>query len=922
MRLRACIAVTAVVPLSLALAAPGGATSPAQAAPSPGAAFFLSEASEGTPEDIALGFVRDHAAEYGVTADDLTELTVLSTTRSESSGLTHVNLVQQLQGLQVVGAHSTVSVTEDGRVLYVSDGLVGDLQAPPTAAATGISPVEALEAAAEDLGLPDTSDAETRVQARSVERATTIETRAAEAPVEARLVWQPTDRGLRKAWELVIDEADEAHLWHVTVDAVTGETLQTDDWTDHDHLGELAQRLSRSPAQLPTAARTQAPLALTGGSSNPVDDGSSYRVLAWPTESPNDGPRTLVTNPADAVASPFGWHDTDGSPGPEYTITRGNNVHAYTDQDRDNAPDPGSSPDGGADLTFDFEADLGEHSQAYRDAAVTNLFYSNNMIHDVLYQYGFDEASGNFQVTNYTGEGTGGDYVRAEAADGSGTNNANFSTPAQDGQPPRMQMYLWPGSTDAFGLPSAVTIGTGDDAVTLGANYARFTPPATNAGVTGPVVDAATGCDPYDAAGAVVVVTTAGAGCDPYTQVSQAEAGGAVAVVVDTGESAAILNGSMNPPVGIPAVSVTTADADTVRAAAGQPAQVHKLADRPGIRDGDLENGIIIHEYGHGVSNRLTGGLNINCLSGQEQMGEGWSDYYAITLLLDPALDDPDEARGMGPYALFQDDRHGAGIRPRPYSQDMTIQPFTYDRIKTGGWLDGGTLAAPHGIGHAWAATLWDMTWDLIDKHGFEPDLYAGWDAAGNTRSLEYVTQGLKIQGCGPGFVAGRDGIIAASEALGGEDTCTIWTAFARRGLGASAIQGTTARDDNTEAFDIPASCVATGSGIDGGDEVRLVKAGAAAPVRFNLGGDRGLDVLKDRHSPASQQVDCETGEPLRYAITEPTSSASARGLTYSPGTDRYQYVWKTEADWAGTCRELQIVLEDGTQHRAVFRFH
>src|SRR5690606_6400022 len=222
---------------------------------------------------------------------------------------------------------------------------------------------------------------------------------------------------------------------------------------------------------------------------------------------------------------------------------------------------------------------------------------------------------------------------------------------------------------------------------------------------------AATGCDPYDAAGAVVVVTTAGAGCDPYTQVSQAEAGGAVAVVVDTGESAAILNGSMNPPVGIPAVSVTTADADTVRAAAGQPAQVHKLADRPGIRDGDLENGIIIHEYGHGVSNRLTGGLNINCLSGQEQMGEGWSDYYAITLLLDPVLDDPDEARGMGPYALFQDDRHGAGIRPRPYSQDMTIQPFTYDRIKTGGWLDGGTLAAPHGIGHAWAATLWDMTW-------------------------------------------------------------------------------------------------------------------------------------------------------------------------------------------------------------------
>ena len=49
----------------------------------------------------------------------------------------------------------------------------------------------------------------------------------------------------------------------------------------------------------------------------------------------------------------------------------------------------------------------------------------------------------------------------------------------------------------------------------------------------------------------------------------------------------------------------------------------------------------------------------------------------------------------MGPYALFQADRHGAGIRPRPYSRDMAIQPFTYDSIKTGGWLNGTSLAAP-----------------------------------------------------------------------------------------------------------------------------------------------------------------------------------------------------------------------------------
>src|SRR5690606_35033504 len=107
----------------------------------------------GEQEDIAADFVRANAADYGVSTADLSELTVLSTTRSESSGLSHVNLVQHLQGLQVMGAHSTVSVTDDGRVLYVSDGLVGGLNASAKAASSSITAVEALESAAQDLNL-------------------------------------------------------------------------------------------------------------------------------------------------------------------------------------------------------------------------------------------------------------------------------------------------------------------------------------------------------------------------------------------------------------------------------------------------------------------------------------------------------------------------------------------------------------------------------------------------------------------------------------------------------------------------------------------------------------------------------------------------------------------------------------------------
>ena len=63
-------------------------------------------------------------------------------------------------------------------------------------------------------------------------------------------------------------------------------------------------------------------------------------------------------------------------------------------------------------------------------------------MHDIVYQYGFNEVSGNFQNSNLGRGGLGNDYVIADAQDGGGSNNANFATPA-DGTRPRMQMYLW-----------------------------------------------------------------------------------------------------------------------------------------------------------------------------------------------------------------------------------------------------------------------------------------------------------------------------------------------------------------------------------------------------------------------------------------------------------------------------------------------
>jgi extracellular elastinolytic metalloproteinase len=870
--------------------------------------------------DIALDYVRDNAGALGTTRADVADLAVMSSYRSSHNRVTHVSVNQRHRGLEVFGAYATVNVAADGRVIFAGGSLVRGVTGGADSAR--LEPPGAVKAAANGLGLREPRDL--RVLRRTARETVVSDGGISAEPIPARLGYQPTGDGLRLAWHVTIDDAADEHLWSATVDAASGKLLAKDDWTDHDNLDQLAERVGRADV---AAAAFQPPF--------PVADGSSYRALGFPTESVNDGPRTLIQTPADSAASPFGWHDTNGAAGAEYTIARGNNAHAYLDQDDDEAPDFGGDANGGPGLDFDFPADLTQHAQAYRQAAVANLFYANNVVHDVLWRYGFDDASGNFQVNNYGRGGTGGDYVRAEAADGSGTNNANFNTPAADGNPPRMQMYLWPGNQ--LGRQNQVVV---NGVAEFGAGWARFGPPATTGGTSGQIRlvsgngrNASQACGRLDSlpAGAIAVVD-AGGKCDFLAKVHNAQAAGASAVIVANDDAEAanppILGGSfVEAPPTVPAVSVTQQDGAAIKAALPASGTVRKHPNHPGIRDGDLENGIIIHEYGHGVSNRLTGGLKtMNCLSGNEQAGEGWSDYLAITLLLNPALDDPNQPRGMGPYALFQPSRHGNGIRPRPYTRNMAIQPFTYDSIKTGAWLNGTSLALPHGLGHGWAAVLWDLDWDLIDKYGFNPDLYDAWDTGGNNRALQYVIDGLKLQGCGPGLVVASRAIIAAAEELSdGADTCTVWATFARRGLGFSAVQGTTDRNDNSEAFDTHPSCRRDFQSPATGPYGTLTTAGAgtAVPLKFTADGQTGLDVLAE-NSPFSRRVDCSTlkvPSSGQFITPRELPIPTEGGALTVDSTGLYTYPWKTLREWAGTCREVVVTRDDGRQHRAFFRF-
>ena len=105
---------------------------------------------------------------------------------------------------------------------------------------------------------------------------------------------------------------------------------------------------------------------------------------------------------------------------------------------------------------------------------------------------------------------------------------------------------------------------------------------------------------------------------------------------------------------------------------------------------------------------------------------------------------------------------------------------------------------------------------------------------------------------------------------------------------------------------------------VDNSPMVNVAKAGSSVPVKFSLGGDRGLGVLAVGY-PQSQEFKCDTDAPVDPI--EETSTANG-GLTYDALTDQYTYVWKTSKSWSGQCRTLSVKLDDNTDpHTASFQF-
>ena len=758
---------------------------------------------------------------------------------SRKSGVTHIYLRQRFQGIEVVGANLNINIDSEGNVINMGNRFIPNLRAAIKSNAAAISPEQAALAAAGKLKLnvknpikiKERKAPDAKVTA-AAKRVVLTDGGISLAPIPAKLVYQPMpDGSVRLAWEVSIYQTDAQHYWNTKVDAATGDVLQQEDQVIHDIWGpEVATDAPASAKKAAPAARkpaaskqeqlkarqhlyTQlfAPKAVVAKAATAtLATSGTYRIYDAPFETPSHGDRTLVTGKENATASPLGWHN-DGTA--SYTITKGNNVHAYEDRAGANA---GISPDGGLDLVFDFPLDLAKEPDTYVQAATANLFYWNNLMHDVFYQFGFDEVSGNFQQSNLSGDGQGLDGVMAEAQDGGGTNNANFLT-LQDGVPGRMQMYLWTSS-----LPAQLLHITAPS--TVAGSYtgvqAAFGPAVDENGVAGKIVmaDPAQGCSssttlpkgsvpvPFTNQAAVsgnIALIDRGT-CSFIEKALNAQASGATAVIVVNnadGEPISMGGDESGAAVLIPAIMISKADGDKLKAALAQglAGALRREGGVPPLRDGDLDNGIIAHEYGHGISTRLTGGPSTQCLSGAEQGGEGWSDYFALYMTMKTG-DTGAQRRGIGTYVQSQG-TDGGGIRPAPYSTDMGTNPYTY------GMISNPEISVPHGVGFIWATMLWDMTWNLIDEYGYDQNVYNG--QGGNNIALQLVIDGLKLQPCSPGFIDARDAILAADRINnGGANQCYIWRAFAKRGLGYSAQQGSNNDlTDGVEAFDMPPSC-------------------------------------------------------------------------------------------------------------------
>jgi extracellular elastinolytic metalloproteinase len=673
-------------------------------------------------KDSSRAIIVNALRERGVSDSTLASLVVVSESTNARTGVRDVRFEQRVAGLWVYDTYVRAAITAAGEVLQIIDATAAVPRALPGARANA---QQALHAALRHLHPEFPGNPQVRGQNGN---ATTFAGGPFfhSDPIVTRVAIPLTDGTMRPGY-LVETWTEQRNLLNHTLVGDAGAVLAVEARTAKD----------------------------------------SYNVFKV---HPNVAPQEIVSGPAaGGVESPSGWLFAGTQ---NATNIGGNNVRAYLDTDASNTPDAGSTPVG--DGNFLTAADLSQSpSEAdNKKVAAQNLFYLNNVIHDVLYRHGFTEAAGNFQENNFSRGGRGSDSVNAEAQDGGDIDNADFATP-RDGQNPRMQMYLWTGAGPTHSVVVHMPAGI---AGTYGAKAAEFGATLDTTGLTGDVMlvndgtatttDACEALAPGSLTGRIALIDRGS--CDFTVKVKNAQNAGAIAAIVANNQATGVIvMGGDDPSITIGAVFVAQEDGATLRSVTGVNATV-KLADVQPLRiDGDVDSDIVYHEYGHGLTWRMIGRMD-GPIAGA--IGEGMSDVLAVV------INDDDR---VAEYSFS----NPIGLRSAPY----TNYPRTYGDV-------AGT--GVHFDGEVYGAIGWRL-WELFKGAGVSKDTL-----------LDYLVGGLTFTPAHPKFENMRDGILAAAAGSGHE--CKVWQAFAKYGVGVGAsatVRGK--RITIVESFAVPAGCPA-----------------------------------------------------------------------------------------------------------------
>lgn len=380
-------------------------------------------------------FLKQYNSLVGLDAGQIEHLKVTADYTNPRGNMSHVLLEQSINGIPVFRGEVKAGFTIDGQIIRVINNLAPGLEYESLSSNFG-DPASAVRSAAgyinyklqaTDVTVNAAESSDTKTVFGSGDWATTAEK-----------MYFPIEPGVaRPAWRVLIWQPVNAY--YVIVDAETGTMLWRKNITE-DQTQSATYEVYVNPLSMINAADSVAPL--TPG---PVDPtlGTQGALISRTnvTLIGNEGPLSFNNNGwiSDGANGTDGWTDgnateagidIDGTNGVDAPVSGGSRVFSSAWNPPPGNPGPGDEP----------------NVQAARDGAVIQMFYVMNRYHDALYMQGFTEEAFNFQHDNFGRGGTGNDRVSSEGQDSSGTNNANFSTPA-DGGRGRMQMYIFTGPT-------------------------------------------------------------------------------------------------------------------------------------------------------------------------------------------------------------------------------------------------------------------------------------------------------------------------------------------------------------------------------------------------------------------------------------------------------------------------------------------